>query len=61
MNTRSLKLMRCVFQTSSVDKFALPQAIEEILTSENVTNKQEDEFSKKHADESVRVQEYDTS
>ena len=53
--------MRCVFQTSSVDKFALPQAIEEILTSENVTNKQEDEFSKKHADESVRVQEYDTS
>jgi hypothetical protein len=60
MNTRSLKLMLCVFQISSIDKFVLPQAIEEMLTPENFTNMQDDGFSS-YADESVQVQEYDTS
>jgi hypothetical protein len=50
--------MLCVFQTSSVDKSLLPQAIEEILTFENFTNMQDDGFSS-YAVESVRVQEYD--
>jgi hypothetical protein len=49
--------MLCVFQNSSVDKFVLPQEIEEILTSENFTDMQDDGFSS-YADKSVRVQEY---
>jgi len=52
--------MLCVFQTSSVEKFVLPQATDEILTSKNFTNTQEDEFSN-YADESIRFQEYNTS
>jgi len=51
MNTRNLKLMLFVFQTSSVDKFVLPQKTEEILTSQNFTNMQVDGFSN-YADES---------
>jgi hypothetical protein len=50
--------MLCVFQTSSVDKLILQQAIEERLTSKRFANMQDDRFSS-YAEEIVCVQEYD--